>query len=238
MEKVKQYYEKKASNYDSSLEKWGYNRVIEEYLVRANVKLPKESRILDLGCGTGVAINKLRELYPSVEIIGLDISHSMLKKCEEKMPDTTLIQGDYNKQQFSSFPDGIPYKFKEKSFDLITSTGSLTEYGNLDEVIPFLFTLLKPGGHLINIGHQVGIINTIVLYFWKGKSTSKNRLKKKCIDANFESVNYLSMPLIKNIWSRRKYCAVAKVPKKKNEEAYSSELNPNFVTKEKTVRLS
>ena len=211
MEKVKQYYEKIARQYDESLLKWGYKRVIDEFLKSMKFDLPEKPRILDLGCGTGIAMHKLQEMYPQAELIGLDISKSMLTICREKFPDVFLIQGDYNSQEFQSFADGKSYDFSFRSFDLIISTGSLTEYGDQDRVLPFLYKLLKPGGYLANIGHQKGIVNIIVLHFWKGRSISKNTFKKKCLRAGFEAVEDVPMPFYKS-W--RKYGVVARVATK------------------------
>ncbi|WP_372370891.1 class I SAM-dependent methyltransferase [Candidatus Uabimicrobium sp. HlEnr_7] len=212
MEKVKQYYEKIASQYDASLQKWGYKDVIEEYITQAKIKLSPKPQILDLGCGTGIAMTKLKEMYPDATIIGLDISKNMLDLCKSKEPDVHLIQGDYNKQEFYDFESGKEYTFEPNSFDLIISTGSLTEYGNLKAVIPFLFSLLKPNGYLTNIGHRKGLINWIILQFWKGKSTGKKEFIKECIHFGFESAHSISMSLGKSIWAWRKYCAVAKTP--------------------------
>ncbi|BBM87785.1 class I SAM-dependent DNA methyltransferase [Candidatus Uabimicrobium amorphum] len=225
MEKVKQHYEKIASQYDTSLQKWGYKDVIEEYITQANITLPENPHILDVGCGTGIALTKLKEMYPDAKITGLDISASMLGLCKTKISDVRLIQGDYNKQEFYDFESGEEFTFEPHSFDLIISTGSLTEYGNLKIVLPFLFSLLKPKGYLANIGHQKGIINWIVLLFWKGKSTSKKEFINKCIHCGFESAHSVPMSLGKNIWAWRKYCAVARTPEKTKVENFKLDSN-------------
>lgn len=226
MEKVKQYYEKIASQYDNSLQKWGYKDVIEEYILQANIKLPASPRILDVGCGTGIAMTKLKEMYPDAKIVGLDISANMLGLCKTKVSGVKLIQGDYNKQQFYDFESGKKFTFEPHSFDLIISTGSLTEYGNLKTVLPFLFSLLKPEGYLTNIGHQKGVINWIVLLFWKGKSTSKKHFINECIHFGFESAHSVPMSLGKSIWSWRKYCAVARTPAKNKVENFKLDSSP------------
>lgn len=44
----------------------------------------KGDKILDVGCGSGVLLEKLRELYPNKEIIGLDLNEKAAEVCEKK----------------------------------------------------------------------------------------------------------------------------------------------------------
>ena len=226
MEKVKQYYEDIASQYDTSLQKWGYKDLIEEYINLAKISLGTSPRILDVGCGTGIAMAKLQDMYPNAEIVGLDISANMLALCKQKMPEVMLVQGDYNKQEFFNYTNNEKLTFEPQSFDLIISTGSLTEYGDLPAALPFLYSLLKPEGYLANIGHRKGFINWIVLLFWRGKSTGRKEFIAQCTQIGFESAQAISMSLTKNIWAWRKYCAVAQRPAMHHVENFNIKASP------------
>ena len=55
------------------------------------------TRILDLGCGTGLELEYYFELVPSAAITGIDLASGMLDKLHNKFPEKnmTLIIGSY-----------------------------------------------------------------------------------------------------------------------------------------------
>ncbi len=83
--------------------------------------LPREakSRILDLGCGTGLELEAYFAKNPSAEVTGIDLSEVMLNALKAKFPDNKLdlIQGSY----FS-----VP--FGEEQYDGAVSVESLHHF--------------------------------------------------------------------------------------------------------------
>ncbi|MFH2085214.1 MAG: class I SAM-dependent methyltransferase [bacterium] len=83
----------------------GYNRIARQYLNdRARLKsdkyvrqllkyLPKNSTILDLGCGAGVPVDEIL-LKAGHQIIGIDISSEQIKLTRKKCPGGDFIVGD------------------------------------------------------------------------------------------------------------------------------------------------
>jgi len=59
--------------------------------------ITKEMRLLDLGCGTGLELDRLFPLMPDLKVTGVDMSDKMLDKLREKYPDKemNLIQANY-----------------------------------------------------------------------------------------------------------------------------------------------
>ena len=55
------------------------------------------SRILDLGCGTGLELGYYYEKVPTAEVTGVDLAPGMLKRLRKKFPgkSLTLILGSY-----------------------------------------------------------------------------------------------------------------------------------------------
>ena len=96
--------------------------------------LPKESgtRILDLGCGTGLELDEFFALNPAAKVTGIDLAAGMLKKLKKKFngKDITLILGSY-----------FEVPFGEAQFDAAVSVESLHHFTK-DEKIP-LYTKLK-----------------------------------------------------------------------------------------------
>jgi SAM-dependent methyltransferase len=104
-------------------------------------------KILDVGCGAGVFVDMLLDLYPRAEAVGVDSSFGMLKR-NAPVPRKTLLLGDAKE---------LP--LRPNSFDLInvdTVMHHLVDFrgykSTLEVIKGFLSSLqelLKPGGLLI-----------------------------------------------------------------------------------------
>ena len=100
------------------------------------------TRLLDLGCGTGLELGYYFELVPSAEVTGIDLAPGMLEALRNKFPDKnmTLILGSY-----FDVPFGV------EVFDAAVSVESLHHFSK-EEKIPLYTKLrnaLKPGGYFI-----------------------------------------------------------------------------------------
>ena len=84
------------------------------------------TRLLDLGCGTGLELDYYYEMVPSAEITGIDLAPGMLDKLRNKFPDKrmALILGSY-----------FDVPFTENSYDAAVSVESLHHYTK-EEKIP------------------------------------------------------------------------------------------------------
>ena len=72
------------------------------------------SKVLDVGCGKGFLIYEMLKIEPKLNIIGFDISEYAIKNAKNEIK-YNLSVGDAGKK----FP------YKDKSFDLVISLGSL-----------------------------------------------------------------------------------------------------------------
>ncbi len=89
----------------TDLVRQGYDKIASEYLAgRANLKsgkyiqqllklLPKNSTILDLGCGAGVPVDDLL-LKAGHSVIGIDISGEQIKLARENCPGGEFVARD------------------------------------------------------------------------------------------------------------------------------------------------
>ena len=113
----------------------------ETYLER-NV-LPRlvmpETRILDLGCGTGVNLARLRRLeLPFSRYVGLDMTPAMLTRAQAKLDGHTaaaFLQGDIWRLPFA-----------DRSFDLVISTWALSHLWPAHKVFDEVGRVLDPKG--------------------------------------------------------------------------------------------
>ena len=51
------------------------------------------SRILDIGCGTGLFFEELRKRFPRPQLVGIDIAHAMLRKAQARTPRWKRVLG-------------------------------------------------------------------------------------------------------------------------------------------------
>jgi ubiquinone/menaquinone biosynthesis C-methylase UbiE len=101
-----------------------------------------DTRILDVGCGTGKWAEMVLEAKPNAEVWGLDLSAEMLQKAEQRasrFPNRLrLTQGD---------SESLP--FETGFFDVITCSHSFHHYPHQGQVVAEMRRVLKPGGRMM-----------------------------------------------------------------------------------------
>ncbi|MGN7612620.1 glycosyltransferase [Magnetococcales bacterium HHB-1] len=114
---TKAFYDRLASEREMWTEKNRYH--YEEDLRYFRFLIPENSRILQIGCGTG---DLLQNLNPS-EGVGVDLSEAMVKIAQEKHPQLQFFCGDIEDPALESSIEG--------HFDIILISNTI---GNLEDV--------------------------------------------------------------------------------------------------------
>ena len=123
----------------------------EEFYPFTAACLPKApgSRILDLGCGTGLALGYYYEMVPTALVTGIDLAPGMLEALRKKFPEKALIliQGSY-----------FDVPFQENAFDAAVSVESLHHFTKAEKIPLYakLWRALKPGGFFILTDYFAG----------------------------------------------------------------------------------
>lgn len=95
----------------------GLQALVEIPLMIRALRLPRRARVLEIGCGRGVALPELDDRLEPVELIGLDIDAVLLAEARERVRNTctyaTLVEGDVR---------DLP--FEAGRFDLVVDFGT------------------------------------------------------------------------------------------------------------------
>jgi ubiquinone/menaquinone biosynthesis C-methylase UbiE len=99
--------------YDPFVRLMGFDRAREELISAA--KIEPGQHILDIGCGTGTLVVKLKRQYPSAQVVGIDPDPKVLRRARVKATRAAVsVQLD------QGFADELPYK--DESFDRVFSS--------------------------------------------------------------------------------------------------------------------
>lgn len=117
-----------------------------------------ESRILDLGCGTGLELEEYFRLAPHASVTGIDLAPGMLRALRAKLPDKrlTLLQGSY-----------FDVPLGESEYDAAVSVESLHHFTQVQKAALYarLCRALKPGGYFILTDYFAESPEAEVFYF-------------------------------------------------------------------------
>jgi predicted TPR repeat methyltransferase len=105
------------------------------------------------------------------------------------------IIGDFNcPETFRSFQDGRPKTLTDSSYDLAISAGAVSEYGNLEKVIPQAYRMLRKGGLLVNIGVSDTLFNKVSAVVWHYRPNGAEIFKKACEASGFTEIREENIP--------------------------------------------
>jgi len=98
--------------------------------------LPKEGKILDLGCFNGYILEKINELG-NYELYGLDASTAAVEACQDKGLNVSLVD----------LESGIP--FEDNTFDAVIGLEIIEHLADTDFFLNEINRVLKTNGKLI-----------------------------------------------------------------------------------------
>ena len=133
---VRREYSALASSYDRA---WArYVRDSTTLALAAWPALPA-LRILDIGCGTGVLLQRALDADTTRTAIGLDITFNMLRKAAQRLPDCVPL--------VCASSEKVPLRCE--SVDLVVSTSALHYMRDPISMLTEARRLLVPGGTVI-----------------------------------------------------------------------------------------
>jgi ubiquinone/menaquinone biosynthesis C-methylase UbiE len=145
--KTGSFYDRIAKLYNLTFKFNGYQRSLRRYLRRHPLPLPRNPRILDAGCGTGLlTITLLNSLDSPAHITSVDLSASSLETARKAVAETGITK---HKVSFAQ-ANVLQLPFEDDAFDFIVTSGAL-EYVRLEDGIGELARVLVQRGYLLHL---------------------------------------------------------------------------------------
>jgi len=115
--------------------KYGKERIQPSRDLANRIPIKNCTRIIDIGCGSGMSTFCIKNRFPDAEVTGVDLSETMLEKAQELMEDVIWLQRDCSK----SLED-------LGKFDIVFSNAFLQWLEHQEEFIKNVKELLKDNG--------------------------------------------------------------------------------------------
>jgi SAM-dependent methyltransferase len=96
----------------------------------------RPNRVLDLGCGPGHTTQLFAALYPSAELVAMELSEAFAARARERVPAARVIVGDVT----AALPG---------EFDLVYSRFLLSHLPDIAATVTSWCTAVAPGGFLV-----------------------------------------------------------------------------------------
>lgn len=127
-----------------------------KYTTAAFLKLPKieKSRILDVGCGSGIPTLELVKLSDA-EIVGVDVDQACILEFNRKISDQNL-----SNRVKALCLSALELNFPDESFDIVWSEGVIGEI-SFENTLKSCQKLIKPDGYLV-IHYQVALVKDVI----------------------------------------------------------------------------
>lgn len=260
MNDIQRYYGKKES-------RWGYrlllkgvrhsgyyperrktvsHRKAQELMVErvaANLELPQNSKILDAGCGEGVASIVLATQY-GYEVKGIDLLPESINRAQKhaarnQISNVEFKEGDYNQLSFD-----------DNSFDGVFTLETLVHSSDISQTLAEFKRVLKPGGVLVLHEYTIQPLEGIpdtglcdnLLAIIKGSGMhglihfTHNSFEKRLLDNGFTKVQQEN--LTKNIMPMARYFKRLALPAYPLVKLFKKERKyPNITTGANGVKL-
>lgn len=212
---IETLYEKSKFQYGEQTQ--NLNTTYGAYLLRTVPYAPSREALLDIGCGSGFFLEKALQLGFK-NVYGVEPSEDAIHKASPHI-QPHILHGFFNGNMYN----------QEKLFDVICMFQVLEHFLDPDKVIKDCFNVLKPGGCVLAINHDVHALVTRLLgktspvidiehmYFFDKKTTrllfERNGFVVRDIFSvtNTHALGYLlSLIPLKPIWLKDALLGVAK----------------------------
>ncbi|RLG20714.1 hypothetical protein DRN74_04815 [Candidatus Micrarchaeota archaeon] len=127
----------------------GLRRLLKKYdwdrYTVAEQLIESRERLLDIGCGEGYLLRKLKDKFE--ELYGMDVSPSRLHEAEAKIKE--LYPSEISRFKFVEGNADDPLAIPDKYFDAITCIAVIEHVYDIFSLAKEMYRVLKPDGYVI-----------------------------------------------------------------------------------------
>jgi ubiquinone/menaquinone biosynthesis C-methylase UbiE len=120
-----------------------------EYTVLKNLLSAPPGPIVDLGCGAGLVLRRLSRDFPTVNVIGVDMSRPMLEEAMAQVRENAEA-ADFVRAQVPQLP------FNDSTLGAVVAVGLIHFVEELDALLTEVARALKPGGRFVATTYEAG----------------------------------------------------------------------------------
>ena len=129
-----------------------WRRIYDEWLIDGFLsavdgvpeRLAAGSRVLDIGCGSGHALNVMAQAYPASRFVGYDLAEDAIADAKCEAAAMGLANVRFAARDVTALPDDAP-------FDLITAFDAIHDQREPEAVLRSVHRALAPGGLFLMI---------------------------------------------------------------------------------------
>ncbi len=160
---------KNSHAYNFFIRMLGYESSIERFLRSLDVDCRDDCHILDAGCGTGLLGLHFLQRFPKSSLVATDLEPNFLhttsanaRRRDIALDRITLGIANITDPKHVTNLNGESWDLEEASFDLICVGAVLGYAEDTAESVRQLLRLLAPGGQLINLEMNEGVVGRFV----------------------------------------------------------------------------
>ena len=128
---IKKSYERAAKSYDQAAIL--HEEVLKRLLHRLQYIRHQPATVIDIGCGTGKALNGLQKTYPKSKIVCQDLAYSMLQQARQQygfLRKKRVVNSDMEKMPFAK--DSFDLLFSNLALQWVNDlSGTLHEFARI-----------------------------------------------------------------------------------------------------------
>lgn len=164
--KTQSFYDRIAEIHNLTLRFNGYRRSVSRYLRSLDLKVGRNSVVLDAGCGTGVVTLAFHDAgFRPKKTVAFDLSYGSLKVALEQFGKEKKVD---SKNIVAVQGNVLHLPFDDESFDLVFSCGVL-EYVPLDDGLREMSRVLKKDGRLVFLPVRPSLVGSVLEFLYNFK---------------------------------------------------------------------